>query len=80
MVIADGKLQSFARPSYRIAVAGDVFHALDGGPGDQPAYGHKCPSAKAALVAEHSIDLKGLRRLKPRHGSGNTAFREKPDG
>jgi hypothetical protein len=27
MVIA-GKLQSFARPSYRIAVAGRVFHAV----------------------------------------------------
>jgi hypothetical protein len=36
IVIAGGKLQSFARPSYRIAVAGDVFHALDGGPGDRP--------------------------------------------
>jgi hypothetical protein len=30
------KLQNFAGRSYRIAVAGDVFHALDGGPGDQP--------------------------------------------
>jgi hypothetical protein len=28
MVIAGGKLQSFAAPSYGIAVAGYVFHAL----------------------------------------------------
>jgi hypothetical protein len=35
MVIAGEKLQNFAGRSYRIAVAGDVFHALDDGPEDQ---------------------------------------------
>jgi hypothetical protein len=48
MVIA-GKLQSFAGPSYRIAVAGRVFHAV------LSFIAGQRPAAKAAL-AGRSVD------------------------